>query len=47
MAILFRAILERMPNLELVAEPAWKPRFVLRGLQSLPVRVGPGQPRNG
>jgi len=47
LAILFRAILERMPTLELVAEPAWKPRFVLRGLQSLPVRVGPGQPRNG
>ncbi len=39
LAILFRAILERMPTLELVAEPAWKPRFVLRGLQSLPVRL--------
>ena len=47
LAILFRAILERMPTLQLVSEPAWKPRFVLRGLQSLPVRVGPGQPRNG
>ncbi len=40
LAILFRAILERMPTLELVAEPAWKPRFVLRGLQALPVRLG-------
>jgi len=39
LGILFRAILERMPTLELVAEPAWKPRFVLRGLQALPVRV--------
>jgi len=39
LAILFRAILERMPTLELVAEPAWKPRFILRGLQALPVRV--------
>jgi cytochrome P450 len=39
LAILFRAILERMPTLELIAEPAWKPRFVLRGLQALPVRV--------
>ncbi len=39
LAILFRAILERMPTLELVAEPAWKPRFVLRGLRELRVRV--------
>jgi len=39
LGILFRTILERMPTLELVAEPAWKPRFVLRGLQALPVRV--------
>ncbi len=39
LAILFRNILERMPTLELVAEPAWKPRFVLRGLQALLVRI--------
>jgi unspecific monooxygenase len=39
LGILFRAILERMPTLELVAEPAWKPRFVLRGLQALRVRI--------
>ena len=39
LAILFRAILERMPTLEPVAEPAWKPRFILRGLQALPVRI--------
>lgn len=39
LGILFRAILERMPTLELAAEPAWKPRFVLRGLQALQVRV--------
>ena len=39
LGILFRAILERMPTLELVSEPAWKARFVLRGLQALPVRV--------
>jgi len=37
--ILYRAILERLPTLELVAEPSWKPRFVLRGLTALPVRV--------
>ena len=39
LGILFRTILEQMPTLELVSEPAWKPRFVLRGLQALPVRV--------
>ncbi|MDR3546612.1 MAG: cytochrome P450 [Candidatus Limnocylindrales bacterium] len=39
LGVLFRAILEQMPTLELVSEPAWKPRFVLRGLQALPVRV--------
>lgn len=37
--ILYRAMLERLPTLELVAEPEWKPRFVLRGLRSLPVRI--------
>jgi cytochrome P450 len=37
--ILFAAILRRMPELQLVEEPAWKPRFVLRGLESLRVRA--------
>ena len=37
--IVFRRILERMPRLQLTAQPAWKPRFILRGLESLPVRV--------
>ena len=37
--ILYRAIVERLPTLELVAEPRWKPRFVLRGLESLQVRI--------
>lgn len=37
--ILFAAILRRMPELQLVEEPAWKPRFVLRGLESLRVRT--------
>jgi len=37
--ILFEAILRRLPELELVEEPAWKPRFILRGLESLRVRV--------
>jgi unspecific monooxygenase len=37
--ILYRSIVERLPTLELVREPRWKPRFVLRGLESLPVRI--------
>ena len=37
--ILFRQMLERLPGLELVAEPSWKPRFVLRGLESIRVRT--------
>ncbi len=37
--ILFAAILRRMPALRVVEEPAWKPRFVLRGLESLRVRA--------
>jgi cytochrome P450 len=36
---LFRSILERMPTLELAAEPTFKPRFILRGLEALPVRL--------
>ena len=37
--ILYRALVERLPTLELAAEPEWKPRFVLRGLRALPVRI--------
>ena len=37
--ILFARMLERMPRLELVEEPRWKPRFILRGLEALRVRV--------
>ena len=37
--ILFAAILRRLPGLEVVEVPAWKPRFVLRGLESLRVRA--------
>lgn len=39
LAVLFRAMLERLPTLELVATPTWKPRFVLRGLEALRVRL--------
>jgi unspecific monooxygenase len=38
--ILFDALLRRMPELELVSAPEWKPTFVLRGLRSLPVSAG-------
>ncbi len=37
--VLFRAIVERMPTLELTAEPVFKPRFILRGVEALPVRL--------
>jgi unspecific monooxygenase len=37
--IIFRSILERLPRLELVEEPRWKPRFILRGLQALIVQA--------
>ena len=37
--IVFSQIIERMPRLELIEEPVWKPRFVLRGLESLQVRI--------
>ena len=37
--IVFRQIIERMPRLELIEEPRWKPRFVLRGLELLRVRA--------
>ena len=40
LGILFRAILGRLPTLELVEAPQWKPTFVLRGLQGLRVRSG-------
>ncbi len=37
--ILFATMLRRLPRLELLEEPAWKPRFVLRGLEALRVRA--------
>jgi cytochrome P450 len=35
--ILFRQMLLDLPRLELVEEPRWKPRFVLRGLEAIRV----------
>ena len=37
MQIAFETILRRMPRLELLAEPEWKPTYIIRGLKSLPV----------
>lgn len=39
MQIAFETIMRRMPNLELLAEPEWKPTYIIRGMKSLPVRV--------
>ncbi len=37
--VLFRALAERLPTMELTVEPAFKPRFILRGLEALPVAL--------
>jgi cytochrome P450 len=39
LGIAFGTLLRRRPGLELVETPRWKPRFVLRGLEALRVRV--------
>ncbi|MFL5723036.1 MAG: cytochrome P450, partial [Chloroflexota bacterium] len=39
LAIAFETLLRRAPGLELVETPGWKPTFVLRGLESLRVRI--------
>ena len=37
--ISFETILRRLPRLELVAEPEWKPNYIIRGLRELRVRA--------
>jgi cytochrome P450 len=39
MQIAFETILRRMPRLELLQEPEWKPTYIIRGLKSLRVRA--------
>ncbi len=39
LAILFATLLRRLPTMTVVAEPVWKPTYILRGLQELRVRV--------
>ncbi|WP_414166774.1 cytochrome P450 [Streptoverticillium reticulum] len=38
LAAVFGALLQRVPDLRLVAEPQWKPGFVIRGLRELRVK---------
>ena len=35
----FSTVLRRFPRMELVAEPRWKPAYIIRGLGELRVRV--------
>jgi cytochrome P450 len=35
----FRTVLERLPSMELVEEPRWKPNYIIRGLEELRVRL--------
>ena len=35
----FATVLRRMPHLELVEEPTWRPGYVIRGLEALRVRA--------
>jgi unspecific monooxygenase len=35
----FATVLDRLPNIELVREPEWKPNYVIRGLRELHVRA--------
>ena len=39
LGIAFGTLLRRVPRLEPVEKPRWKPTFVLRGLEALRVRV--------
>jgi cytochrome P450 len=39
LSIAFETLLRRLPRMEPVTEPAWKPTFVLRGLETLRVRA--------
>jgi cytochrome P450 len=34
-----RTLLERFPRMEPVEEPAWKPNYIIRGLEGLRVRI--------
>ena len=36
--LMLRGLVDRLPGLELVGRPQWRPGFTIRGLQALPVR---------
>jgi cytochrome P450 len=36
--VMLRGLVDRLPGLELVGRPQWRPGFTIRGLQALPVR---------
>ncbi|HLI74239.1 MAG TPA: cytochrome P450, partial [Acidimicrobiales bacterium] len=36
--IALRALVDRLPGLELVARPTWRPSFTIRGVTALPLR---------
>jgi cytochrome P450 len=38
-AAALRAMVDRLPNLELASEPSWRPLFNIRGLVSLDLTV--------
>jgi cytochrome P450 len=40
---LFAALAERFPTIEFVQEPQWLPEWIVRGMQSLHVRVPPAK----
>lgn len=39
LGILFTTMLQRLPRMELVEEPEWKPTYIIRGLRELRVRA--------
>jgi cytochrome P450 len=39
LAVSFETVLRRLPQMELVAEPEWKPNYIIRGLKELRVRT--------
>jgi cytochrome P450 len=39
LVVSFGTVLRRLPRLELVAEPEWKPNYIIRGLKELRVRA--------
>jgi cytochrome P450 len=45
--VMFRELLERIPDLEVVGEPARLQSFFIHGLKHMPVRFTPGERESG